>query len=308
MTNTPIYFLDLFEDNRIYIKREDMIPFSFGGNKARKAVRFMKEAKEKNADCIVTYGSFSSNHCRIIANAAAQAGLRCYMISPESEEVESFNSDLTALFGAVRVICPLDRVKETIDETLAQLEAEGRRPYFIMGGGHGVPGTEAFVECYEEIREYEKEQDIFFDYIFHASGTGTTQSGLVCGQWIAGEERKIIGISIARKNPRGRDVVLESAEEYLQFAKIPYEKEELEKILHFTDEYINGGYGKSNEKIQTVIRENMIKYGIPMDETYVGKAFWGMKEWMQKEGIRGKNVLFIHTGGTPLFFDFLRRE
>ena len=97
-------------------------------------------------------------------------------------------------------------------------------------------------------------------------------------------------------------------EEYLQFAKIPYEKEELEKILHFTDEYINGGYGKSNEKIQTVIRENMIKYGIPMDETYVGKAFWGMKEWMQKEGIRGKNVLFIHTGGTPLFFDFLRRE
>ena len=41
--NTPINFLDLFEDNRIYIKREDMIPFSFGGNKARKAQLFFEK-------------------------------------------------------------------------------------------------------------------------------------------------------------------------------------------------------------------------------------------------------------------------
>jgi D-cysteine desulfhydrase len=30
-----------------------------------------------------------------------------------------------------------------------------------------------------------------------------------------------------------------------------------------------------------------------------------MKEYIKKNDIKGKNILFIHTGGTPLFFDDL---
>ena len=32
-----------YGENGYFIKREDMIPFSFGGNKARKAAEFYKE-------------------------------------------------------------------------------------------------------------------------------------------------------------------------------------------------------------------------------------------------------------------------
>lgn len=42
-----------------------------------------------------------------------------------------------------------------------------------------------------------------------------------------------------------------------------------------------------------------------MDTTYTGKAYWGMKEHIKKYQITEKNILFIHTGGTPLFFDDL---
>ena len=38
--NTPIQFLGEYLNNNLYIKREDYIPFSFGGNKARKAKLF----------------------------------------------------------------------------------------------------------------------------------------------------------------------------------------------------------------------------------------------------------------------------
>ena len=59
----------------------------------------------------------------------------------------------------------------------------------------------AYVNCYNEIKEYEKANHIFFEYIFFASGTGTTQAGLICGQIEnADNDRKIIGISIARRN------------------------------------------------------------------------------------------------------------
>ena len=39
---TPIQRL-VFQNNNLYIKREDLIPFSFGGNKARKAKLFFDE-------------------------------------------------------------------------------------------------------------------------------------------------------------------------------------------------------------------------------------------------------------------------
>ena len=44
---------------------------------------------------------------------------------------------------------------------------------------------------------------------------------------------------------------------------------------------------------------------MPLDPTYTGKAFWGMQDYLNRKCITGKKVLFIHTGGTPLFFDYM---
>ena len=70
------------EQNNIYIKRDDLFPFSFGGNKARKAVNFFKEIDNGDFDTVVTYGSSSSNHCRVISNMATVRNIPCYIISP----------------------------------------------------------------------------------------------------------------------------------------------------------------------------------------------------------------------------------
>ena len=43
MDATPIVFLDSIDSNKYYVKRDDLIPFSFGGNKARKARLFFKK-------------------------------------------------------------------------------------------------------------------------------------------------------------------------------------------------------------------------------------------------------------------------
>ena len=48
----------------------------------------------------------------------------------------------------------------------------------------------------------------------------------------------------------------------------------------------------------------MTQNGLPLDPTYTGKAFWGMKEYLEKNNVIGKKILFIHTGGTPLYFDY----
>lgn len=304
-----------YGENQYYIKREDMIPFSFGGNKARKAAEFYKEIKACGADIVMTYGSNSSNHCRIIANMAASMGIACHIISPEENRERLYNTRLVADFGATVETCPVTEVSGTIDRRMEAFRKEGRNPYFIMGGGHGNPGTRACVNTYREIAAYEEQTGIFFDYIFHASGTGITQAGLVSGKLLADAEKrecgqpvreqKIVGISIARNEERGREVVRQSIEEYLG---VRYDEVYRDEELIFTDEHCMGGYGKYTPEVAETIEEIMKSDGIPMDATYVGKAFHGMRRYVEAHKLQGKNILFIHTGGTPLFFDFLDRQ
>ncbi len=304
---TPIIYIEE-NKNCFWMKRDDLIPFSFGGNKARKAVYFFREIDNGGYDCVVTYGSSSSNHCRIISNMAAARKIPCYIISPHEASEPTYNSKMMDLFGAMITTVPVDNVHNTIEEKLDQLRKSGNKPYFIPGGGHGNLGTQAYVDCYEEIVSYEKRENIHFDYIFLASGTGTTQAGLICGQLIHQDERKIVGISIARKASRGRPVVLDSVKEYCHEKNIVISSEQIEQGTIFIDDYTDDGYGKENLKILKIIVEVLTDKGIPLDSTYTGKAYTGMLDYLEVNKIAGKNILFIHTGGTPLFFDDLGKR
>lgn len=301
---TPIQKLNMIlNDNTVFMKRDDLIPYSFGGNKARKALLFFKELESQKSDCIVTYGCSDSNHCRVIANLAASKKLKCIIISPIENSKPTFNNKMMNIFGAEVVGCQITNVKATINQKLSELVKKGYKPYFIQGGGHGNLGTKAYIDAYEEIRYYELENKIHFNYIFHASGTGTTQAGLVCGQLINKDKRQIIGISIARKNPYGSQVVFKSVNDYMESIG---EKKVGIDVINFVDNYVLGGYGDYNDEVKKVIKDVLIKEGIPLDTTYTGKGFWGMKEYIKKNQLEGKNILFIHTGGTPLFFDDLK--
>ena len=287
--------------NLFWIKREDMLPFSFGGNKVRKAAEFYKEIMESDADVVMTYGSNSSNHCRIISNMAAAMGLQCHIISPQENREVLFNTRMVEQLGATIETCPVSEVAHTIEDRKAWFRKNGKKPYFIAGGGHGNPGTQGYVNAYSEICEQEKALGMQFDYIFHASGTGTTQAGLVCGQLIRKDfSRRIVGISIAREKERGREVIRESIRAYMGEDDTKCFQED---VLIFEDEFRCGGYGMYNDEILEVIYKMMLQEGIPMDTTYVGKAFWGMLRYIEHNHILNKKILFVHTGGTPLFFD-----
>ena len=304
--HTPIVDLGNYAGNHLWIKRDDLIPFSFGGNKARKAFGFFREFDAGNYDSIMTYGSSSSNHCRVISNMAAQRNVPCYIIAPQEASEPTFNSKLMNVFGAEFTVCPVADVNKTICAKIEHLREKGKKPYFIAGGGHGNIGTQAYVDCYNEICDFEKINSIFFDYIFFASGTGTTQAGLVCGKMMRNDECQIIGISIARKNPRGRDIVIESVKDYLSEKSVLFTDEQINENVIFIDDYTGNGYGCNSDKIQATIKSMILDYGIPMDSTYVAKAFTGMCDFIAKKKMENKRILFIHTGGTPLFFDNLK--
>ena len=84
---TPIEKLENFSKAlggpNIYIKRDDLLGLTSGGNKTRKLEFLMADALAQGADTILTCGAVQSNHCRLTLSAAVKEGLKCQLILEE---------------------------------------------------------------------------------------------------------------------------------------------------------------------------------------------------------------------------------
>ena len=286
--------------NSIYVKRDDLLPFSFGGNKVRIALEFINDMKKQGKDCIVGYGNARSNLSRALANLCYQFKIPCHIISPADEDgtrIDTYNSKMVLSCDAKFHYCRKTDVKETVESVLKDIRKEGLKPYYIYGDSTGK-GNEhtpmlAYAKLYEEIKGQ-------YDYIFLATGTGMTQGGLLAGKAINNGVEKIVGISVARSAAQEIEVLRKS----LKCFSDRVQKIENHKI-NVEDAYLCDGYGTYNRQIEKTIHQQLTCNGMPLDPTYTGKAFWGMQDYLNRKGITGKKVLFIHTGGTPLFFDYM---
>ncbi len=289
---TPIHKIE-DESNNIYVKREELIPFSFGGNKVRIAANYFIELIREGYDTVVTYGAGTSNLCRVIASMAKRYDIKCYIISPEEESCETPNSVMTDFLGAIIIKCPVVNVSETIERTLEQLRMNNN-PYFIYGGGHGWAGTDSYRTVLKQIIEYEHENDITFDYVFITLATGTSMSGLVVENIVGRNNKHIIGVSVAREIERAYMILCDAVETYTG------ETIGAKEIRIFDNRI--GGYGKYDDSVMNTIKNQFRKNALILDTIYTGKGFSGMQKFLSANEINNKNILFIHTGGTPLFF------
>lgn len=308
---TPIIKINSQLTCNIYIKRDDLLPFSFGGNKVRIAEEFFADMRRKKHDSIIGYGNSRSNLCRVIANMSKYYGVKCCIISPKDDDgqrVETSNSKIVRLCDSEIVICSKDNVSKTVSETISRHKDAGYSPYYIYGNEFGTGNkstpVNAYYKCYNEILSQAKAYDLDFDYIFLATGTGMAQAGLLSGKLVSNGKEKIVGISVARKTEQETNVIYDYVKSF--FKKKQLNTNILKDDICVVDEYIGKGYGKKSSIIDKAIYDMMVLNGIPLDPTYTGKAFLGMRDYIIKNNISNKNVLFIHTGGTPLFFDNLR--
>lgn len=307
---TPIVKIDLLDShNTIYIKREDLLPFSFGGNKVRIAQEFVQDMKNQGKNCIIGYGNARSNLSRALANLCFSENIPCCIISPSDDDgnrIETSNSLLVKKFGVTFFDCSKSNVAETVEKVIHIYEGKSLKPYYIYGdkygnGNEAVP-LEAYKKVYGEIARQAETAGILFDYIFLATGTGMTQAGLILGKQAWGGVERIIGISISRNTNTETEVIKKYLKAYKKANSI---SSATDYDIVINDDYIFGGYGISTPELDRFIWDFFSKYGIPLDPTYTGKAFYGTLDFLKKNEISGKNILFIHTGGTPLFFDFV---
>lgn len=321
------------DENRIFMKRDDLLGFSFGGNKVRFAHTFLQDMKKKNCDSMVIYGNYHSNLCRILSAVCKREQIPCYMVynQDDIEEGDCGNGRLIQQMGVTVVPCRKQTIAQAVEHALDALREQGYNPYYIYGNKYGqgnetVPMA-AYVQVYEEILRQQEALGTEFDYIFLASSTGATQSGLTAArltvQHSAARQRQlrqgdsggdrlaaekgpsVIGISVSRNEKRCSEVVQNNIRAYCEQKKVVL-PDGWEQEIYVTDHYLDGGYGKYGPGIEETIVHMYEENGIALDTVYTGKGFWGMLNYLKERQIQGKNILFLHTGGTPLFFDYLK--
>jgi D-cysteine desulfhydrase family pyridoxal phosphate-dependent enzyme len=302
---TPIQKLEKLSgmfDANIYCMRDDLTGFAFGGNKTRKLDFLIADALSKGKDTIIGIGANQSNFCRLASAAAKVNGLETYLIlAGEKPEKPTGNLLLDYIFDA-----KIDHISERADLAEAGLKleqkllSEGKKVYNMPSGGSTPVGILGYLEAFNEILEYSNSTGIHFKSIFHGSGSGGTQAGLVLGQTLTGWHGKITGISVGRSKQELTQVVtnhVKKTAEMIGKALDPFE-------VIADENYIGESYGKRTLGGEEAIQLFSKKEGILLDYVYTGKGAAGMIDYIRKGMVdKNENILFIHTGGNIELFE-----
>lgn len=233
-----------------------------------------------------------------MALMCARNGWKCHLCIQGTEErfmIEKGNALLDRLCGAECELIRPEDTAEAMDRAMEKLRAEGYNPYYVIGGGHNLPGGTCFVDAVRELKRQCDETGYKPDYIYLASGTGSTQAGIVVGLDLVGwNDVKCVGISVARQQERGKQVIADFAN--MLAAHYGLQKEYTESIIFNTD-YLCGGYEQYTTEMKMYLEDAMRKTGLMFDTTYSGKGFYGMMQEIKKLHLEDKNIVFWHTGG-----------
>ncbi|MFD9962696.1 1-aminocyclopropane-1-carboxylate deaminase [Amycolatopsis sp. NPDC058986] len=292
----------------IWAKREDVNSgIAFGGNKTRKLEFLVADALAAGADTLISIGGVQSNHTRQVAAAAARAGLKAVLVQeswvdwhdPLYDRVG--NIQLSRILGAdVRLVDAEFGIgfKESWENAVAEVEAAGGRPYPIPAGAsdHRLGGL-GFANWVVELQRQEAELGIFFDTIVVASGTGSTQAGMIAGAALDDRPRRILGIDITAKPAETRDAVTRIARNTAELIGART-IEDADVLLD--ERYHAGVYGIPDESTVDAIRTLARLEGVITDPVYEGKSMAGLIDLVRTGEIpRDANVLYAHLGGQP---------
>jgi 1-aminocyclopropane-1-carboxylate deaminase/D-cysteine desulfhydrase-like pyridoxal-dependent ACC family enzyme len=279
---------------RLLVKRDDVIPFGFGGNKVRKLEYALAEAADAGADTLVTLGGIQSNHARATAAAAAALGMQCVLIINGAPQAKpTGNALLEQLLGAEIEYIPSRAERgEARDRVMERLRREGRNPFFLPLGASTSLGAIGFVNAIGELVG----QGVKPDVIVHAGSSGGTQAGLVAGAALMRLETRVIAVSADDPADEIRSTVA-------RIIRGIDDMDDFEREIEVDDTRVGDGYGLPTDASREAQLLAARREGMFVDHTYTAKAFGALIAYVREGRFSAdQTVLFWHTGGQASIF------
>jgi len=298
---TPVEQLSRLRDAlgggpRLIVKRDDAIPFGFGGNKVRKLQLVVAQAVAAGADVLVTTGGVQSNHARATAAAAAKLGLGCTIVANGSPPDKlTANALLDSLLGArVEYVSSRPERAPAMQRVAEQLRSEGKTPYEIPLGASTPTGAAGFARAIGELLEQTSAPDV----IVHASSSGGTQAGLVAGCALHGLSTRVIGVSADDPAAEISATVRRIIEGLAVDLGVDHGSLVGRAHIEVDDQHVGAGYGiptDASREAQSLFARTEALF---VDHTYTAKAAAALISYVREQRFSSDStVLFWHTGG-----------
>jgi 1-aminocyclopropane-1-carboxylate deaminase/D-cysteine desulfhydrase-like pyridoxal-dependent ACC family enzyme len=278
----------------LLVKRDDAIPFGFGGNKIRKLQIVAAQALAEGAETLITTGGIQSNHARATAAVAARLGLRSVLVANGTPPARpTANALLDRLLGAeMRYVGSREARTPAMEAAAAELRTKGRRPFVIPLGASTPLGAAAYALAVTELLAQIPAPDV----IVLSTSSGGTQAGVIAGCRLHGLSTRVVGISAddpsaAIASEIGR--ILSGLEELIGAPRGTL----TDAPIEIDDGFVGDGYGvptpESTEAIELCARREALF----LDPTYTGKAMAGLIAKARANELGSGSTLFWHTGG-----------
>lgn len=312
LSYTPIEKLPHFSETlggpSIYLKRDDLLGLTVGGNKTRKLEFIVADALKNGADTLITCGGIQSNHCRLTLAAAVKEKMKCILVLEEglSKNAEpDFNGNyfLYHLLGAegIKVVPNGTDLMKEMQQVAQDVKEKGHKPYIIPVGGSTAIGATGYAACAQEILAQSLDQGIDINTVVCVSGSGGMHAGLVTGLEGSQSNIPVIGINISRGKAEQEEKVYQLVKE--TSAHIGIQHSISREAVTCFDEYVGPGYALPTPEMVEAIQLMARTEGVLLDPVYTGKAAAGLIELIRKGYFeQDDNILFIHSGGSPALY------
>ncbi len=270
----------------LFVKRDDLIHEFVSGNKWRKLKYSFLQAASKGKSGILTFGGAFSNHLVATASACHALNFKSIGFVRGNELNSDSNKTLKKCHELGMNLVFLDRdtySQRNEYDYLNELRNEYPDYFIAPEGGANFYGIIGCQEIWNEIPHK-------IDHIFVSQGTTTTSCGLLLGL----PEKTTLHVIPALKG-------FDSLSEMKKLLKNTLFEEDLiedlmqKVVVHSACHF--GGYGKYTQELLDFIEVIKLKYAIPLDHIYTGKAFFALMKEIQKPAYKNQTIVFLHTGG-----------
>jgi len=268
------------KDLELFVKRDDLIHKYISGNKIRKLNQNIFSFYKNKCKKLVTFGGAFSNHLLATAALCNELSIDCIGIVRGEELNVNSNGILKKCSSLGMQLNFVSRSSFSKQKKMNGFVFQDRIPtWFVPEGGANLEGIEG---CKEIVAENEE----IFDYYVVAQGTTTTSIGIALA---LPPSAKIIVVPVLKGfNSKSEMKSVLNNVDLWNVIK--------DKII-VLDDFHFGGYAKSTNELREFISEINQINDMQIEEVYTGKALYALRNYLEKNFVKNKKVLFIHTGG-----------